>query len=142
IQRQFHHLVRTVPGGGRIVWNTADMRLKGTLAMGCWTPCEGFAGQPVQGAHWTGRAVGDVEDFSRFEVLEAGRARGTVQWELIGAHNMENALASIATHSPAPWPARTRSGCTRPPTWDGMPPPCSRSWAGAAMGAATWTRSR
>jgi len=96
IQRQFHHLVRTVPGGGRIVWNTADMRLKETLAMGCWTPCEGFAGQPVQGAHWTGRAVGDVEDFSRFEVLEAGRARGTVQWELIGAHNMENALAAIA----------------------------------------------
>jgi UDP-N-acetylmuramate: L-alanyl-gamma-D-glutamyl-meso-diaminopimelate ligase len=96
IQRQFHHLVRTVPGGGRIIWNAADERLKETLAMGRWTPCEGFASQPVQGAHWTGRAAGGVEDFSRFEVLELGLAKGMVQWGLIGAHNMENALAAIA----------------------------------------------
>ena len=96
IERQFHHLVRTVPGGGRIVCNAADERLKETLAMGCWTPCEGFAGHAVAQAHWAGRATGGVEDFSRFEVLELGRVRGTVQWELIGAHNMENALAAIA----------------------------------------------
>jgi len=43
IQRQFHHLVRTVPGSGRIVWNASDPRLAETLAMGCWTPREGFA---------------------------------------------------------------------------------------------------
>ncbi|HEX5458350.1 MAG TPA: UDP-N-acetylmuramate:L-alanyl-gamma-D-glutamyl-meso-diaminopimelate ligase [Steroidobacteraceae bacterium] len=96
IERQFHHLVRTVPGGGRILWNASDERLKETLAMGCWTPCEGFAGHAVPEAHWAGRATGGVEDFSRFEVLELGRARGTVQWGLIGAHNMENALAAIA----------------------------------------------
>src|SRR6185312_11074104 len=96
IERQFHHLVRTVPGGGRIVWNAADERLKETLAMGCWTPCEGFAGHAVPEAHWAGRATGGVQDFSRFEVLELGRVRGTVQWDLIGAHNMENALAAIA----------------------------------------------
>jgi UDP-N-acetylmuramate: L-alanyl-gamma-D-glutamyl-meso-diaminopimelate ligase len=96
IERQFHHLVRTVPGSGRIVWNAADERLKATLAMGCWTPREGFAGHPAPDAYWTGRAAGGVEDFSRFEVLEEGRPRGTVQWELIGAHNMENALAAIA----------------------------------------------
>ncbi|MGH8179431.1 MAG: UDP-N-acetylmuramate:L-alanyl-gamma-D-glutamyl-meso-diaminopimelate ligase [Steroidobacteraceae bacterium] len=96
IERQFHHLVRTVPGGGRIVWNAADERLKETLAMGCWTPCEGFAGGALAEAHWSGRAAGGCADFSRFEVLELGRARGTVQWELIGAHNMENALAAIA----------------------------------------------
>jgi UDP-N-acetylmuramate: L-alanyl-gamma-D-glutamyl-meso-diaminopimelate ligase len=95
IERQFHHLVRTVPGGGRILWNAGDERLKETLAMGCWTPREGFAGHPVPEAHWTGRAAGGAEDFSRFEVLELGRPRGTVQWELIGAHNMENALAAI-----------------------------------------------
>src|SRR5207248_2625520 len=29
IQRQFHHLVRIVPGGGRIVWNAADARHAG-----------------------------------------------------------------------------------------------------------------
>jgi UDP-N-acetylmuramate: L-alanyl-gamma-D-glutamyl-meso-diaminopimelate ligase len=96
IQRQFHHLVRTVPGSGRIVWNAADERLKETLAMGCWTPREGFAGHASTDALWTGRAAGGVEDFSCFEVLEQGRPRGTVQWGLIGAHNMENALAAIA----------------------------------------------
>jgi UDP-N-acetylmuramate: L-alanyl-gamma-D-glutamyl-meso-diaminopimelate ligase len=96
IQRQFHHLVRIVPGGGRIVWNASDKRLEQTLAMGCWTPCEGFArsdaGAPD--ALWTAQPTRD--DFSHFEVLEGGKRRGTVSWQLIGAHNMENALAAIA----------------------------------------------
>ena len=103
IQRQFHHLVRIVPGGGRIVWNAADERLKETLAMGCWTPTEGFT-RSEEGPSadsridvlWTARPVGGAHDFSRFEVLEGGRSRGTVEWSLIGAHNMENALAAIA----------------------------------------------
>jgi UDP-N-acetylmuramate: L-alanyl-gamma-D-glutamyl-meso-diaminopimelate ligase len=98
IQRQFHHLVRIVPGSGRIVWNASDKRLEQTLAMGCWTPCEGFA-RSTDGAPdalWTARPTGSVDDFSQFEVLEGGRPRGTVQWQMIGAHNMENALAAIA----------------------------------------------
>ncbi len=98
IQRQFHHLVRIVPGSGRIIWNASDARLEQTLAMGCWTPCEGFArseaGAPD--ALWTARPTGGVDDYSRFEVLEGGKSRGTVEWSLIGAHNMENALAAIA----------------------------------------------
>ena len=66
--------------------------------MGCWTPLEGFARSTAAApaALWTARATGGVEDFSQFEVLEAGKPRGTVQWSLIGAHNMENALAAIA----------------------------------------------
>jgi UDP-N-acetylmuramate: L-alanyl-gamma-D-glutamyl-meso-diaminopimelate ligase len=93
IQRQFHHLVRIVPGGGRILWNSADATLKDTLAMGCWTPLEGFARAPRADALWAG--VG-YADYSRFEVLEGGQVRGSVEWALIGAHNMENALAAIA----------------------------------------------
>ena len=98
IQRQFHHLVRIVPGSGRIIWNASDKRLEQTLAMGCWTPCEGFARSNVGApdALWTARPTGGVDDFSQFEVLEGGRPRGTVQWQMIGAHNMENALAAIA----------------------------------------------
>src|SRR3546814_5256575 len=42
IQRQFHHLVRTVPGRGRLVVNGEDARLAQVLAMGCWTPVETF----------------------------------------------------------------------------------------------------
>jgi UDP-N-acetylmuramate: L-alanyl-gamma-D-glutamyl-meso-diaminopimelate ligase len=95
IQRQFHHLVRIVPGTGRIVWNAGDERLKETLAMGCWTPTEGFSASLPE-AQWTARPAGGADDFSRFEVLEGGKPRGTVSWSLIGAHNMENALAAIA----------------------------------------------
>ncbi|MGH8133494.1 MAG: UDP-N-acetylmuramate:L-alanyl-gamma-D-glutamyl-meso-diaminopimelate ligase, partial [Steroidobacteraceae bacterium] len=106
IQRQFHHLVRTVPGSGRIVWNAGDPRLRETLAMGCWTPLEGFAHGTGTDALWTARPAPGAEDFSRFEVLEAGRAHGTVQWSLIGAHNGENALAAIAAarHAGVPVP--------------------------------------
>jgi UDP-N-acetylmuramate: L-alanyl-gamma-D-glutamyl-meso-diaminopimelate ligase len=96
IQRQFHHLVRTVPGGGRIVWNAADALLKETLAMGCWTPLEGFARAARPEALWTAQPASGGADFSHFEVLEGGRSHGTVQWPLIGAHNKENALAAIA----------------------------------------------
>jgi UDP-N-acetylmuramate: L-alanyl-gamma-D-glutamyl-meso-diaminopimelate ligase len=96
IQRQFHHLVRVIPGGGRIVWNAADERLKETLAMGCWTPLEGFARAGHADAVWSARALPGAEDYSRFEVLEAGRAQGTVEWQLLGAHNVDNALAAIA----------------------------------------------
>jgi UDP-N-acetylmuramate: L-alanyl-gamma-D-glutamyl-meso-diaminopimelate ligase len=93
IQRQFHHLVRTVPGTGRIVWNAADPLLKETLQMGCWTPLEGFARAPRADALWTGKGR---SDYSSFDVFEGDRLRGTVEWSLMGAHNMENALAAIA----------------------------------------------
>ncbi len=96
IQRQFHHLVRTIPGAGRILWNAGDARLKETLAMGCWTPLEGFSRDSIPQAHWTARPAGGAEDYCGFEVLENGRPRGTVHWSLMGAHNMENALAAIA----------------------------------------------
>ena len=72
IQRQFHHLVRIVPGGGRIVWNAADANLKDTLAMGCWTPLEGFARTRACRTR-CGPALGHA-DYSRFEVFEGGQA--------------------------------------------------------------------
>ena len=103
IQRQFHHLVRIVPGSGRIVWNAADPTLRSTLAMGAWTPLEGFARTPQPGALWSARGA---DDYSVFEVFEGGEPRGTVEWSLIGAHNMENALAAIAAarHAGVPVP--------------------------------------
>jgi UDP-N-acetylmuramate: L-alanyl-gamma-D-glutamyl-meso-diaminopimelate ligase len=90
IQRQFHHLVRTVPSSGRIVWNGGDARLAEALAIGCWTPRESFGA----GGKWSARSAGG--DYSRFELLEDGKPLGIVEWPMIGAHNMENALAAIA----------------------------------------------
>jgi UDP-N-acetylmuramate: L-alanyl-gamma-D-glutamyl-meso-diaminopimelate ligase len=105
IQRQFHHLVRTVPGSGRIIWNADDARLRDVLAMGCWTPLESFARAGGAQADWSARPLGAAADYATFEVLEQGRPCGTVRWNLMGAHNMENALAAIAAARHAGVPA-------------------------------------
>jgi UDP-N-acetylmuramate: L-alanyl-gamma-D-glutamyl-meso-diaminopimelate ligase len=94
IQKQFHHLVRTVPGSGRILWNATDANLAATLAMGAWTPREGFARAAGNGVSWA-IDVEDGGDFSKFVVLASGKPVGTVRWSLLGAHNAENALAAI-----------------------------------------------
>ena len=106
IQRQFHHLVRTVPGSGCIIWNAGDERLAQTLKMGCWTALQGFSGAPGSQAQWR-RGSGSAADFSRFDVVESGSSRGTVEWDLMGAHNMENALAAIAAAHHAGVPVAT-----------------------------------
>src|ERR1700733_9916312 len=66
IQRQFHHLVRIVPGSGSIIWNAGDERLAQTLKMGCWTPLQGFSGAvsgPGLQARWRAGA-GGAADYS------------------------------------------------------------------------------
>jgi len=68
IERQFHHLVRTVPRSGRIVVNAGDEPLKRVLAQGCWSDVQRF----------------DEHTFGAFES------------PLAGAHNRLNAVAAIA----------------------------------------------
>jgi len=93
IQRQFHHLVRTVPRRGRLVVNGEDARLAEVLEMGCWTPVERF-GINGEGLDWQARLL--ATDGSAFEVLHRGAARGEVHWPLLGRHNVMNGLAAIA----------------------------------------------
>jgi UDP-N-acetylmuramate: L-alanyl-gamma-D-glutamyl-meso-diaminopimelate ligase len=95
IERMFHQLVRTVPGDGRIIANAGDRHLARALALGCWTPVEGFARVACSGAHWTAAAIAG-SDYGEFRVLEQGAERGLVRWPMIGAHNAENALGAIA----------------------------------------------
>ncbi|MBP7711626.1 MAG: UDP-N-acetylmuramate:L-alanyl-gamma-D-glutamyl-meso-diaminopimelate ligase [Gammaproteobacteria bacterium] len=90
IERQFHHLVRTVPGTGRIIRPAGDAALDRVLAMGCWTAVE-ETGTP-QG--WEAHLLDP--DGSRFEVLWAGQPVGRVAWDLLGDHNVANALSAIA----------------------------------------------
>jgi UDP-N-acetylmuramate: L-alanyl-gamma-D-glutamyl-meso-diaminopimelate ligase len=92
IQRQFHHLVRTVPASGRITWNAGDAALRATLAMGSWTPLTEFAREGA--AEWRARLVSN--DGASFEVLHRDAVVGLVRWPLIGMHNVENGLAAIA----------------------------------------------
>jgi len=99
IERQFQHLLRTVPGGGRIVCNGADANLERVLQAGCWTPVERFAGSAAavgQGRlQWTAN-VPPGGDYSRFQVLFEGRECGELTWSAMGAHNADNALAALA----------------------------------------------
>jgi len=92
IQRQFHHLVRTVPGNGRLIVNGEDARLAEVLAMGCWTPVERFGLDPA--LEWSARLL--AADGSRFAVLHRGAEIGVVEWPLLGRHNVLNGLAALA----------------------------------------------
>ncbi|MFC3109074.1 UDP-N-acetylmuramate:L-alanyl-gamma-D-glutamyl-meso-diaminopimelate ligase [Undibacterium arcticum] len=89
IETQFHHLVRTVPGVGRLIVNGREAALQRVLARGCWSELEQFG---TDEADWNLTAHGD----GRFEVLFHGVQQGTVEWALSGEHNRMNALAAIA----------------------------------------------
>ncbi|MGC4028757.1 MAG: UDP-N-acetylmuramate:L-alanyl-gamma-D-glutamyl-meso-diaminopimelate ligase [Steroidobacteraceae bacterium] len=94
IKRQFNHLLRIVPGGGLVVHNAADANLDDVIARGCWTPREGFALEPRPGMRWAAALAGG--DTGCFDVLLDGAVAGRVQWSMMGAHNVANALAAVA----------------------------------------------
>jgi UDP-N-acetylmuramate: L-alanyl-gamma-D-glutamyl-meso-diaminopimelate ligase len=84
IETQFHHLVRTVPGNGLIVSNGLAASLDRVLQRGCWTPVERFGTDD-------GWQIGDNN-----LVMLNGKPQGTLNWELLGDHNLHNALAALA----------------------------------------------
>ena len=96
IQRQFHHLVRTAPGNGRLIVNAHDTYLAEVLAMGCWTPVESFG---IGKGDWQARLI--AADGSVFSVQRNGESIGEVHWPLLGDHNVMNALAALAAAAAA-----------------------------------------
>jgi UDP-N-acetylmuramate: L-alanyl-gamma-D-glutamyl-meso-diaminopimelate ligase len=84
IETQFHHLVRTVPGNGLVISNAREDSLLRVLNRGCWTPVEKFGS--TEG--W------DINNENC--VTLKGVTQGTLQWELMGNHNLMNALAALA----------------------------------------------
>ena len=89
IQRQFHHLLRTVPGNGLIATNGQDPNLAEVLNRGCWTPVERFGI-----GNWEARTL--TPEGSAFEVYYQGSLQGRAEWTQLGAHNVQNALAALA----------------------------------------------
>jgi UDP-N-acetylmuramate: L-alanyl-gamma-D-glutamyl-meso-diaminopimelate ligase len=90
IETQFHHLVRTVPGKGRLVVNARDEALQRVLTRGCWSEVVRFGAlREEPGAL---RARGEPH---AFDVLRGSMKIGRVEWPLIGEHNQLNALAAI-----------------------------------------------
>jgi UDP-N-acetylmuramate: L-alanyl-gamma-D-glutamyl-meso-diaminopimelate ligase len=95
IETQFHHLVRTVPGNGRLVVNADEPALQRVLARGCWSELEQFGRGPGTGAAQAEWTMIEHDDDS-FDVLHKNQVQGTVRWSLSGRHNRLNALAAIA----------------------------------------------
>ncbi|WP_058558203.1 UDP-N-acetylmuramate:L-alanyl-gamma-D-glutamyl-meso-diaminopimelate ligase [Thiohalocapsa sp. ML1] len=90
IQRQFHHLVRTVPGTGLITYPAGEPAVDVVLAMGAWTPLQSIG----DGGDWSAEWL--AEDASAFRVLAPGGDSAELRWDLTGAHNVQNALSAMA----------------------------------------------
>jgi UDP-N-acetylmuramate: L-alanyl-gamma-D-glutamyl-meso-diaminopimelate ligase len=98
IQRQFHLLLRTVPGHGCLVVNAAERNLSEVLEMGRWTPVERFTGVAGVASDWNIVAEPD-SGYSTFEIRHHDRSVGHVEWSMLGRHNAENGLAAfVAAH--------------------------------------------
>lgn len=91
IERQFHHLVRTVPSNGRLLVADDEPALDRVLEQGCWTPVERFGSAP--NSAW--RLVLERDDASRFQVIH-GSEDAVVDWKLTGEYNARNAVAALA----------------------------------------------
>src|SRR5205814_6591044 len=91
IERQFHHLVRTVPASGRLVVNAREEALQRVLAMGCWSEVLRFGARKEAPGEL--RARGEPH---AFDVLRGSMKIARVEWSLLGEHNQLNALAAIA----------------------------------------------
>lgn len=88
IQKQFHHLMRVLPGNGMAFAPAEDRNLAEVIEMGCWSPVEYLSQQ------W--QVVNASSDGSQFDVVLNGENLGTINWQLIGKHNVNNAVMAIA----------------------------------------------
>ncbi len=95
IKIQFHHLMRMLPSEGLAVSNGDESNLQDVLDRGCWTPIEYFsAAENNENPGWSAYYIN--ADGSKFDVLFNNEKLGTVNWSLLGKHNVSNALAAIA----------------------------------------------
>ncbi|MEJ5038517.1 UDP-N-acetylmuramate:L-alanyl-gamma-D-glutamyl-meso-diaminopimelate ligase [Acinetobacter johnsonii] len=94
IQKQFHHLVRTIPSEGRIIAPIAESNIDEVLEQGCWTPVVRTSLEAHDKSELYAEQLS--ADGSHFKVLQHGVVKGTVQWNMTGQHSVANALATIA----------------------------------------------
>jgi UDP-N-acetylmuramate: L-alanyl-gamma-D-glutamyl-meso-diaminopimelate ligase len=106
IETQFHHLVRTVPASGVIVWNGDDASLARVLKRGCWSQTQRFG-------------VSAENDWRLVPAAAAGASTHAVQYRdgptyalpttLVGQHNRLNLVAAIAAAHAVGVPPRESS---------------------------------
>ncbi|MEM5551326.1 UDP-N-acetylmuramate:L-alanyl-gamma-D-glutamyl-meso-diaminopimelate ligase [Pseudoalteromonas neustonica] len=88
IKKQFHHLMRTLPSSGKVIWPQQDNALQAVVKQGCWSESE------TLGADWDYQLI--KADGSEFTVLLNDQSQGTVKWQAFGEHNVKNAIMAIA----------------------------------------------
>ncbi len=98
IKRQFHHLIRIIPRNGSVVVNADDANLAEVLDLGLWSRRVDFS-LDNPGTEW--HAVPAGASATSFRVMRQGEVSGTVRWDCIGTHNLQNALAAVAASAEA-----------------------------------------
>tara|TARA_Y100000746_G_scaffold108870_1_gene93094 strand:+ start:130 stop:1485 length:1356 start_codon:yes stop_codon:yes gene_type:complete len=88
IKKQFHHLIRTLPQSGKVLWPKNDEALSDVIAKGLWSESE------TLGDDWDYELL--KADGSQFNVLLNKQLQGEVNWQAIGEHNVKNAMMAIA----------------------------------------------
>jgi len=99
IQTQFNHLLKTVPEQGQIIYNKSEPALDELLEMGCWSETKTFNTQsntPIQSDWSCTKEQSDASEFIVHHTSNNKTEQHRVKWDLIGDHNMSNALAAIA----------------------------------------------
>lgn len=94
IEKQFHHLVRTVPQQGLVVSNK-QQSLQRVIDKGCWSNLEYFSADQLKTSD--GWAIQNVDAQGRFDVIFKGERQGNLSWDILGEHNRMNALAVVAS---------------------------------------------
>jgi len=92
IQKQFHHLMRIVPGNGLVIHPSEVTAIDDVLAMGCWTPCQTF--NIDNPADW--QCHNATPAYDHFDVSIEDKTVVTLDWQHAGKHNASNAIAAIA----------------------------------------------
>ena len=97
IQRQFHHLVRTLPSTGHLIYPHDDSSLQQVVDQGCWSQIQTFdaAGSGFKG--WRYKLLAD--DGSQFEIIDQNDQSATISWQHSGRHNVLNAIAAVMAAS-------------------------------------------
>ncbi|MFQ5469681.1 MAG: UDP-N-acetylmuramate:L-alanyl-gamma-D-glutamyl-meso-diaminopimelate ligase [Gammaproteobacteria bacterium] len=96
IQRQFHHLLRIVPSNGLVIKPADDKNIETVLEQGCWTPVEQFTDTGPRDNRSTWLAKNMSDNGQQFDVYFENQFIARLDWDLMGQHNVQNALAAIA----------------------------------------------
>ena len=99
IQRQFHHLVRTLPSTGQLIYPANEANLQQVVEQGCWSHTETFREQSngAQDSGWRYKLL--AADGSRFEIIDPNNHSALISWQHSGRHNVLNAIAAVIAAS-------------------------------------------